>query len=173
MQPQDAVEGDVRRFFPVLQTLIERGDSSNYARYVTGKRLDIGGARHPQLLLNFALNDDTVPPGCNRSIARALGAPHLDKILEPIGIIPLGGGGPITGNVDDGKVTAGVFQFDRVTKDDGTVQVAKHSNVARSPEGIEQTKTFLQTWLDTGIATIVDPYVVLSTPALPAKADPE
>ncbi len=168
MKPPDTVDGDVRRFFPVLQTLIERGDSANYAPHVTGDRLPGAGAKHPQLLVNVVLNDDTVPPGCNRSIVRALGVPHVAPALESVEIIASAGAAPIHGNLHEGKVTAGLFQYDRVTKSDG-VQVATHSNVARSPEAIHQMKEFLVSWLNSGVATIVDPYAALATPALTPK----
>lgn len=166
MKPPDAGDGDVRRFFPVLQTLIERGDASNYGRFVLGERLPGTGTAHPQLLVNLAKDDDTVPPACNWSIARALGVPHVPPVVESVGIIPLTEVAPVLGNRDAGKVTAGLFQYDRISKSDASVAKAEHGNVAKSPEGIAQTTAFLKAWLETGVATIVDPYATLGTPKL-------
>ena len=164
MKPEGVTDGDVARFFPVLQTLVERGDAANYAPHVLGSPLPGGAATHPQLLVDVVIGDDTVPPGCNRSLVRALGVPHLSPVLEPVGIVSMAGAAPLSGNLDGGKTTAGLFQYDRIT-DEGKVVAATHSDVARSPEAILQTTHFLETWLKTGVAEILDPYAVLGTPA--------
>jgi hypothetical protein len=44
---------------------------------------------------------------------------------------------------------------------------AEHDNLAKSTEGLLQATHFLQTWVDTGLAEIIDPYAVLETPPLP------
>ncbi len=159
MKPEGTTDGDVARFFPILQTLIERGDSANYAPHLLRDRL-VGKA--PHLLMINVIDDDTVPPGTNRMLARALGVPHVPPVLEDVGIIPLADAAPITGNLDDGALTAGFFQYDTITKKEGDKpKGATHSNVGDSREGILQSLTFIQTWLDEPAPTIIDPYAEL------------
>jgi len=168
MTPPHTPPGDVARFFPVLQTLIERGDAANYAPHVLRDRLPSAGDRAPHLLFDMALDDAIVPNVCNRSLARALGIPHVPPVLQPVGIVPVLDGAPVRGNLDEGRTTAGLFQFDRVVERPGEPVVrAEHDNLAKSTEGLLQATHFLQTWVDTGLAEIIDPYAVLGTPPLP------
>ena len=168
MTPSNTSPGEVARFFPVLQTLIERGDSANYGPHVLRARLPGAGDRPPNLLFAMAIDDAIVPNVCNRSLARALGVPHLPPILQTVGIVPVLGEAPLIGNLADGAVTAGMSQFDRVVERTGEAPVrAEHDNLAKSTEGILQATHFLSTWIDTGHAEIVNPYDVLGTPALP------
>lgn len=168
MTPPGTPPGEVARFFPVLQTLIERGDAANYAPHVLRDRLPGAGDRAPHLLFDMALDDAIVPNVCNRALARALGIPHIPPVLQPVGIVPVLDGAPVRGNLDDGRTTAGLFQFDRVVERPGEPVVrAEHDNLAKSTEGLLQATHFLQTWVDTGLAEIIDPYAVLETPPLP------
>ncbi|MCK6574121.1 hypothetical protein L6V77_23830 [Myxococcota bacterium] len=168
MTPPGTPPGEVARFFPVLQTLIERGDAANYAPHVLRDRLPGAGDRAPHLLFDMALDDAIVPNVCNRALARALGIPHIPPVLQPVGIVPVLDGAPVRGNLDDGRTTAGLFQFDRVVERAGEPVVrAEHDNLAKSTEGLLQATHFLQTWVDTGLAEIIDPYAVLETPPLP------
>lgn len=165
LTPAGATKSDVVRFFPVLQTLIERGDASNYAPYVLSDRLP-GAGPAPQLLLNMAVGDKTVPNVCTRSLARALGVPVVEPVLQEVGVVGVSPPTPFSGNMAP-DVTAGLFQFDRVTKSVGAAPVAaEHDNVAKSEEGLLQETHFLQTWIETGVAEILDPYEVLGTPPL-------
>ncbi|MFT7621107.1 MAG: hypothetical protein ACI9WU_000268 [Myxococcota bacterium] len=161
MKPPGTSDGDVARFFPILQTLIERGDSANYARAVTERPAELGAA--PHLLVMNVLDDDTVPPGTNRMLARALGIPHIPPVLDPVGIIPVLDGAPVSGNAVEGTQTRGLFQYDTITESEsGNPKTATHSNVAKSREAILQAVTFIETWLDTGVPTIIDPYAALA-----------
>ena len=51
---------------------------------------------------------------------------------------------PLSGNLHDGEVTAGYFQYDRVTDGD-EVAPAEHWNTTWSPEATLQIRTFLST----------------------------
>lgn len=165
LTPPGATKSDVLRFFPVLQTLIERGDASNYAPYVLSKRLQ-GAGPAPQLLLNMAVGDATVPNVCTRSLARALGVPVAPPVLQTVGVVETAPTPPFSGNLSQ-ELTAGLFQYDRVTKSPGADPVvAEHDNVAKSQEGLLQETHFLQSWLDTGVGEIIDPYEVLGTAPL-------
>ena len=105
-----------------------------------------------------------MPPATSRALARALGIPHIPPVLDPVELIPLETSAPVSNNVSDGFVTAGFFQFDRVTREGETVP-ATHDNTPFSEEGTEQAVRFLETWL-AGEAEIIDPYELLETPPL-------
>jgi dienelactone hydrolase len=168
MTPPGTPPGEVARFFPVLQTLIERGDAANYAPHVLGDRLPGAGDRAPHVLMAMAIDDTIVPNVCNRALARALGAPHVPPVLQTIGVVPLAEAAPVSGNRNDGRTTAGVFQFDRVAERPGEAPVrAEHDNLAKSVEGVLQATHFMETWITRGVPEIVDPYAELGTPPLP------
>ncbi len=167
MTPPHTPPGEVARFFPVLQTAIERGDSANYAPYVLKNRLPGAGERAPNLLFDMAIDDQIVPNVCNRALARALGVPQVAPALQTVGVIPEAPAAPFSGNLNEGRTTAGLFQFDRVTEHAGEAPVkAAHDNLAKSVEGILQATHFLETWISGGPPELVDPYVVLGTPPL-------
>lgn len=168
-KPEGTTAGDVARFFPILQTLLERGDAANWGPHVLANRLPVAGAQPPSVLLQMAIDDDVVPNVANRALARAMGTPQVGPELQPVGIVQGGVTLPVSGNVSG--VTAGVFQFDRITKSKGgKVQDAKHGNVPASREALEQDKAFLQAWLDGDAPVIIDPFKLLSTP--PLKSSP-
>lgn len=161
-------DGDVARFFPVMQALIDRGDSANYANHVLHDRLPSANARTPSLSFMMVLNDDTVPNVCNNAMARALGVPQLPPVLEPVGVIPLLDGTTVSGNEGNGTRTAALFQFDRITTDrEPAVHPAEHPYLSTSVEGLYQTKHLLETWL-AGTPEIVNPYAHFNTPPLSA-----
>lgn len=167
-KPKTATDGDVARFFPLLQTLVEKGDAANWGPHVLKDRLKPGGAAAPQLLFQMAIGDDIVPNGASRVLARALGIPHVGPKLQHIGLIPEQATTPVKGNVDGGKGTAGLFQFDRVTRKKGAeVSVANHSHTPSCLEAMAQDKHFIEAWLGQGMGEVIDPYVKLGTPKLP------
>jgi len=158
-----ATDGAVARFFPVLQTLVDRGDPGAYAGHVAGDRLAGFDSHRPQLLMQMVLNDDTVPNSTNLFFARALGVPHVGEELLPIGLIPHEPTLPVTGNLD-GSHTGGVFQYDVIVDGAGPdTEPATHSNVARSAESQAQLLHFLDAYFAGGVGEIIDPYVTLGT----------
>lgn len=168
MKPQGTTDGDVDRFFPVLQALIERGDSANYAPFVLRNRLPHAPGRPPHLLFNMAIDDGVVPEVTNFALARALDLPQLAPAIREVGVIALETKGyPLSANLEDGTTTAGVFQYDRVRRRGRSeVEIATHNNLSASTEAVHQAMTFLTTWLDTGTAVIVNPFDELETPSL-------
>jgi hypothetical protein len=167
MAPAGTPKGEVRRFFPLLQTALERGDASNFGPYVLHDRFEGAGAA-PHVLVAMAIDDNTVPNVANRSVARALGTPQVGVVRQPVGVVPRDIALPLAGNLDGGALTAGVFQYDRIRKSAGAaVEKATHDNVTKSYESVDQLLHFFSTWLDTGVPEILDPYVVLDTPPLP------
>jgi len=159
LKPEGSSQGLVDRFFPVLQTLVEAGDASNYAPHILRDRLPGAGQRLPHLLMAMAINDDTVPPVSNRSLARALGVPHAPPIHEEVGLLPRAPEPPFAGNLAEGTLTAALFQFVEITDRPGAEpEVASHDNVSASEEGILQATHFMRTWLDQGVPEIIDPH---------------
>jgi hypothetical protein len=152
LTPADAGTGDVDRFWPILQTTIERGDPANYARHVLHERL-AGPA--PDLLMAMVLDDTVVPETTNLILARALDIPHVPPVLREIDGLTLASPPPLTGNLDG--TTAGLLQFD-VIVEDGQRVPAGHSNVGASEVGAHAWLEFIRAWLTNGRATIVDPY---------------
>lgn len=153
MRPEGTTDGDVDRFLPVLQTLLDRGDAVTWAPSV------LGAGSGPHLLMGMAIDDDTVPNVANRALARALRIPVVPPLRQEVGIVSITAAAPVAANMPDGQ-TAGLLQFDRVIEG-GQVVPATHGNLAASSVGIEAWFTFLDSHLRDGSPTIIDPYVVL------------
>ena len=152
-----ATEGEIARFFPLLQAVIDRGDAGAYVRHVAAERLPGFDETTPQVLVQIVLDDDTVPNSANGFFARGLGAPLVGDELWPLGVVDHEPDLPTAGN-RDATHTWGVFEFD-VLDADGTP--ATHSDVGRSEVAQVQIVEFLQSFGDSGVSTIVDPYRVL------------
>lgn len=149
-----ATEGEIARFFPLLQTAIDRGDSGAYVRHVAQERLPGFDEATPQLLMQMVLADSTVPNSTNAFFARGLGLPLVGDELLPIGWIAHEPALPTSGNLDADH-TWGLFQFD-VLDTDGSV--AEHSNLGRSLVAQTQITQFVTTNLAGEVSEIIDPY---------------
>jgi len=165
LKPDGYGDGDVARFFPILQTLIDAGDGGAYAEFVLANRLP-GMGKPPQLLLQMAVPDDIVPNSATRSLARALRIPLAPPVVQPISLLLVLNPLPAVATLAK-DLTAALFQFDRLREDPGgKVQAANHSDVPASIEAVHQDLHFLGSWLKTGQAEIVDPFAELQTPPL-------
>jgi hypothetical protein len=147
----EATDGQVARFFPVVQTAIDRGDPAAYAPHVLADRLT--GDTGPQLLMQMAIDDQIVPNSTNIYFARALGLPLVGDALLPIDGVPHQPSLPTQDNLD-ATHSAGVFQFDVIEGG----QPATHINLAPSQVATHQTFEFLRSYREEGVARIVDPY---------------
>ena len=161
LKPSGYDDNDVARFWPLAQTAIDRGDAASFARFISTQRLDGGAPVH--LLNAHVLDDDIVPNVSNFALARALGLPHLGPVLRPIGILETGIALPVEANLPSGA-TGGTIQFDWVNE--GSIETpdwrtATHNNIGDSGVGAHAWLRFLDSWLQTGTPTIVDPYVEL------------
>ncbi len=123
----------------------------------------------PHVLMPVAIEDDTVPPPTGKALARAFAIPHLTPILESVDGMNEQET-PARVNHLDESVTAGFFQFDRVTQN-GMVVPATHSNLPLSEEGFLQTLIFLETWREEMTPTIIDPYENRGTGTLPVLSE--
>jgi len=149
-----ATDGELARFFPLLQTAIDRGDAGVYTRHVAAERLPGFDEATPQVLVQMVLEDDTVPNSANAFFARGIGAPLLGDELLPIGGVPLQAELPTVGN-RDATHTWGLFQFDIMDADGA---MATHGGIARSIVGQTQITRFVTTQLEDGVSEIIDPY---------------
>ena len=155
VRPADTTDDDLARLWPVLQTVVERGDAVNYAPYLLGERLR--GGDQLQLLMAMVLDDAIVPNPANLAYARAAGLPAITPSFVEVGVVPEIGAPPISGNIAGGDATAGVFQFKWIYAS-GSWRRATHENIAVSDVGIELLTRFAEAWSTTGVGVIVDPF---------------
>jgi dienelactone hydrolase len=150
------------RVLVFAQSLIDSADPATFAQFILKDRL-YEGTEPPHLLMPVADQDDTVPPQTAYSLARSLDIPHVGPVFtEVFGLEQQDA--PASNNTRYG-VTAGYFQFDRITRGD-RVEIATHSRLPPSPEAFLQTRHFLSGWLAGDTPEIIDPYAQLETPAL-------
>ncbi len=159
LRPVRATEGDARRFFPIMQTIVDRGDPASWAPTLFRERVPEVAGR-ADVLVAVALGDSVMPNSGTYALARALGLPVLEEVVDPVvGLSVVTG--PISGNVtvEGAPMTAGFLQFDRVDIDGELVRV-DHNNLARSTVGDEAWTHFLTTHFE-GAAEIRDPYAAI------------
>ena len=155
-------EAEWQRALAVGQANLDPADPAVFAAHVLSDRFEAGSAA-PDVLVPVCAFDGTVPVTAGQFIARALDVPHVPPVYEPVDDLPVSSVAPLAGN--QGGVTAGFFQLDRVTRS-GAIEVASHANTPWSEEGTLLTRHFFATWLEDGTAEIVDPYATLGTPPL-------
>jgi len=164
LRPRTATPGDVRRFFPVLQTILDAGDPASFGPHGLRDRF-ASAPRVPSILLGVVLDDEVVPNVANYALGRAYGVPIVEPLLrEEPGYEVVAG--PIEGNFDEGRATGGLLQFDWVL-DDGEVVPATHNNIGDSDVGADAWFDFLSTHLNGGLARVRDPYAATDFPRPP------
>jgi fermentation-respiration switch protein FrsA (DUF1100 family) len=162
VRPPGTTAGDVERAFPLLQTILDRGDAASYGPHVFADRLTPGGSRTtPSALLAEVLDDDTVPNLCNETLARAMGVSVVPPLLRPVPGVAALPMAPVRGNFAMGRATGGMLQFDVVGGAMGASVRATHSNVGASDVGAEAWLHFLRAHWEGGVAEIADPYAAL------------
>lgn len=147
MAPSGTTEGDVARFFPMLQAAIERGDAANWAPHVLDGRRD--------LLVTMVMDDEVVVNETNRILARALGVEHVPPVLQEIEGLQVTAPPPLSANLE-GR-TATLYQYDEML-DDGVLVPADHYHAQGNDLAIAQLRHWWQTRLENGLAEVVDPY---------------
>ncbi|MCA9523050.1 MAG: hypothetical protein KC609_18875 [Myxococcales bacterium] len=167
VKPADWTAGDLERAYPLAQTLIDAGDSANYATHILKNRLPGAGTIPPHLLVVMALGDDTVPNVSTLMQVRSLDLPLFEPYFIEPGLVPLQSL-PQSLNWVGGTTTAGFFQYDRYRSTiDGPVKKAGHVSVNKGIEFLFQAQHFIETWLANGKPEVIDPYDALETPPLP------
>ena len=121
----------------LLQTFIEPGDCSNFARFWFHKPPENYAAK--SILMTIGLKDEYTPPGTNFALAVAGRLPLIEPIAQPIEALDFlginsAGIPPISANVNDGNATAGLVQYER----------EGHFLVFNLPSAKERYSKFLQ-----------------------------
>lgn len=157
LRPPTVTDGDIDRFFPILQTILDRGDAGTYGPHVVHERFDDA---QPSILGGVVLDDSTVPNAANYHLMRAMRLQLMAEELRPEPGIVRGPAIPVSGNSFDGAATAGFLQFDVVREGPGAeIEDASHDNVGDSEQGAFAWFDFLSTHYFDGLAVIRDPYV--------------
>lgn len=144
MAPSGTSQGEVDRFFPMLQAAIERGDAVNHATRV-----------QRDLLVTLVEDDDIIPNACTEVLSRAYGV----EVAPPGWITGLAEspGLPTSGNVD-GR-TAIAFRYAEHWDDEQETFVpATHGDTFSSATGQTQSEAFWASKLATGRAEVIDPF---------------
>jgi len=147
MSPEGTQEGDVARFFPMMQAAIERGDAANWAPLVLDGERDV--------LTTMVVDDGIIPNECNRMLARAFGVHHAPPFLQEIEGLERIDELPISGNVD-GR-TAVLYQYDEKYQD-GQLQPADHEDAQDNDLGDTQLHHWWSSVLQQGLGEVIDPY---------------
>jgi hypothetical protein len=156
-------EGPFERMLPVAQTLVDAADPAALAPAVILNRR-VPRSQLPDILMPVAVYDNVVPPATGKALARALGIPHLQPVVEPVvGLLvqPT----PAEGNHQGSGATHGFFQYDRLPTEGGS-EPAGHNNTPASDLGIHQLRVFLSAVRDGNPGIIVNPYEVFDVPPL-------
>ncbi|MFT5435221.1 MAG: dienelactone hydrolase, partial [Myxococcota bacterium] len=165
--PSGTEPGTIDRFFLMAQTLMERGDPANWGPFILNERLPSTGDRTPHVLMQIAIGDETIPNSASWHLARAIGVAQLPPVIVPIDVVEQVASLPMAGNID-GEITAGVFQFDRLSfAPNGAIEAAAHGTTPGSIQAVAQNAHFLQTWYAGETPEIIDTYEQYSTPPLP------
>ena len=139
--------------------------------HVRAAVLTVAGGRLASILQDgnqFSIVLDFVVPVTTLVLARALGTPHLPPVLRDAGLLPKEAELPMSGNLEEGSLTAGLFQFDRVTlRPGGRPEAAQHNNTVSSMEMGNQAFRFLESWIEDDVPEVIDPYELLGTRPLP------
>ncbi|MBW1809291.1 MAG: hypothetical protein JRJ87_13935 [Deltaproteobacteria bacterium] len=155
LRPEDTTEADVKRFMPLLQILVERGDPVNLARLAITEPNAAAGSVPKHILFQEVMNDTFVPNQANDAMGRGLGLSHVQPVIrEVFGLAALDE--PCSLN-NPQNVTAAFFQFDILA--DGTT--AEHTEIYADPVAQTQWIHFFETFRDTGIPEVIDPYRVM------------
>lgn len=148
MRPPEMLPADMDRFFPLLQTAVERADALNWASQV----LD----GHRDVLVQEVIDDDIMPNAATAALARALHVQLVGpKLQDVVGLEVNPDAMPISGNV--GGRTAVLYQYDDVVED-GEVVKATHFGIYGSDSNRLQTAHWFQTWVDGGLPEAIDPF---------------
>jgi dienelactone hydrolase len=157
LRPDATTDGDIDRFFPILQAVVDPGDPMTWAPYVLHDRLD--ASPPPQLLMEVAQGDAIIPNAASDALARSLGLPGVARALWEIADIEFEAA-PLTGNLPGGG-TAGLLLFDTVTDSDAPDSPpapAEHGSVPGSEESRRATEALFRPAIDGLPGTIIDPY---------------
>ena len=149
LTPPGTDPSEVERFFPLLQTVLERGDPANRAAATLDR----------DVLMTMVIDDDIMPNTTTSALARALGVEHGGPILEPVtGLTPVTL--PTSGNVDGH--TRVLYQYDQQWDNDtDALEPADHEHAQSNLLSVTQLQHWWLTRLQTGQAQAIDPLEAL------------
>jgi len=155
---------EIEKTFSVLQVVLDRGDAASYGKRILENRI-ISDSNIPDVAVHVALGDDTVPNRENYTFARSMGIGILEPVRgEALGLDSLGSD-TVSGNVADGKATAGVVQFDQIQRHEGGPAVdVGHGSLPSSVQSIEAIFHFVETRWNGGLGELMDPYILAPLP---------
>jgi hypothetical protein len=149
MRPPEVSDGDVDRFFPVLQTILDGGDPMVFGAEVFEQE------NPPHVLSMLAFEDQIVPNSSNEAQARGLELPGVGAELWPIEGITFGPA-PVSAN-RDGK-TVGLLEYSMVQEVEGGEWIpVEHDNLHESVQGMQQILDFIQPVLEGEVPVILEP----------------
>ena len=158
--PDGYGDDDIKRVLPIAQAVVDGGDPMVWARYLVGERL-VGDAQDPpQLLVQYAYQDEVVPNITNRNHAHALQVPLIGRELFPLEELETLAG-PLEGNLPNGR-TAGVMVLDygRPLNNPGAEpELLGHVDSLLSYEASLVWRPFLTDTLEGETGVIFDPYL--------------
>jgi hypothetical protein len=153
-----ASDGEMVRFFAMLQAVIDRGDPMAYGGHVLHERLAGFDSARPHLLVQMAVGDEVVPNVATLAYAQALGIPLVGDALVPVPGVGHEPALPLQGNLD-GDTTTGLYELDVIWVNGGPdLESATHQTVPDNGITVHQSQHFLDTFLSSGLSEILDPY---------------
>lgn len=154
MRPPGLGDGEVDRFFPVLQTVIDSADPMIWGHHVLEERLDERSP--PSTLVMLAYDDQIVPNSSNDALVRGLGLSGVGTQIWESAEIPFVDA-PLSWNLPGGG-TAGLLQMGTVQMSPGGAwEAADHSDLHESVQGKGAIQDFLQAVLHDEVPVIIDP----------------
>ncbi len=152
LRPPGISDGEIARFFAVIQAIVDPGDPINYARYCAVEAMPgVDGWKPRDVLVQEVIDDNIVPNSTSEALARAAHLTLIDPI-RPVSGVP-SGKSPLSANLATGA-TAVMSQFDVMN---GT-QTATHGELYFSTEGVAQYVSFFKSALSGAHATVQPSY---------------
>jgi hypothetical protein len=159
LKPPEAKDYDVKRFFPIIQTIFDPGDPVNFAEGMLWEPFTELGCEPRPVLFQMVENDLYVPNLTNESLGRAAGTLQVGEPYHEVLDMPYGGALPISANLPNG-LTTGYFQYSHNCTADGAWHLPfNHGDMINSEVGMTQWRHFIETFYETGTAEIIDPYL--------------
>ena len=169
--PREWRQGQEDRAFPIIQTILDRGDAASWAQHILARR--VNDTEAPHVLIHVAKDDGIVTNGANYAFARSIGVGLLPPQVDDAPGLTLLDAAPLAMNAAGGTRSAALQQFDTVEDPEGgdePVQ-ANHINLTLSEVAQHAWFHFLETYWETGTPEIVDPYEELGLPHADADDD--
>jgi hypothetical protein len=153
MKPLDWDEHDLARALPLVQTLVDAGDSLVHAAALSRRRATEAG---PDVVLLMVVDDQIVPNTATAHLAQALEVEGVGAELLAIDGVPFAADAAV-GNLADGA-TGGLLQFAETQPDDGAEwEVADHSTLHESVQTRDILVPFMRSVFDGEAPQLVEP----------------